>query len=636
MERRNEYTMIPRKNNWIHLLGAPGGDEQAEAAASRLLQTWTHPRQEPSNDGTHFTKFSDVSAMVENWSPDWTSLLQHFKGQHTTTRTSHNNDNDNNDNDNDHIIIIDCRDLRMLIQLVFAIDGENPVSLSVVKEVIIPTLMVHLDITNTSTHTRTHTRIHTRTHTHTRTRTHTHTRTHTRTRNDTSMDSIKSNVTAVCHTTHCDSCDWDCCAHELLTYVCSNTNVRYEVVNLLLNYSLGRPLAGGKLKEDNNKNPAFGININIDIIYSLISTAITHHSIGAVRAIIHHDPKVLEMQDASSLTPIHLVFSYGNEQGNNKNKSGMVQLLLEEGKKHGIHLATKIGHHQTQEQSLWTKLRRGELWQWHWHSMIRGQRSLLSAPLDLSLYQLHKNFKDRKRSKNYADEWKCLSLCVQAAKDSDPSFDIVKYILSWRPTLYGFLMEAVEQLDIDLCEKDHRGRTPLLNAILQKPQRYHLIEQLLKVTDNQEIELQPFDRYVDVDGQVICNRHLLHVALDAKMQMQTDLLWRIIYLNPDALQARDPVTGLFPFLQAASKSNPLNINGIYNILRQDPSVTITLAQTFFESSSSSTRHIKLDDRAGVSFQHNGIVVVVVVGLICIFLQYEYEYEYTYVYYFFQK
>ena len=521
--------------SWIYHLGPPG-DEQALSAST--------------DDGSVLTLYSEVSEMVKSWLPDWTSFVKHFTQDHNGA--------------GDATIVTTCRELRILLQLVFAMDTV-PVTLPVVEQVIFPNLLAHRD------------------------------------NNSLIMGMVQSNVCRYCDYAH----TWN--EFDLLRFICSNPNVRYEVVKFFLDSNVIE-----KLHKNSSESPKLFFD-KIDEeselerrhqLYSMMATSITHQSVEAARAIISHDPSVLEMKNASSLTPIHLVFSYENEN-KSTNKSVMLHFLLEEGKRHGIQLARKIGHEP--QESMWTKFRKGK-WK-----MIRHENILLSSPLDLSLYQLNKKFKRKKKiGKNTnADEWKCLSLCVEAVKEFDPSFDIINYIISWRPTAYGFLIEVIEQLEIDLCLKDEHGRTPLLNAILQKPQSYYMIEQLLQATDDHDIDLEAFDRYVDDSGNIIYNRHLLHQALGSKMQ--TELLWKMIHLDPDALQARDSVTGLYPFLQASSKD--YSLHAVYNILRHDPSV-VTLTQNFQSISSSSLT--KKSEAAYDTIPK--YFVAIIVGLLCIFVQ----------------
>ncbi len=548
---------------WIQLLGHSESDETHLAATRRRLEE-LHRRQHDEQSRTFsFSSYDEVAGIVESLSPDWNSFLLHFDNYHYErigqTRMS------------------GPREFCMLVEYVFAI-SINPVSKSVVQKVIVPKLIPQLLASNGS-----------------------------------NVGDLGASEFLRKHLPDYFS--------KMMTFVCSNPNARYEVVHYLLAY-FSRAIK--EMSEDSNDNFYFFNNFSRRLagvqsdgnvfndqnnLYSLMRTAIISNSIGAVRAIIGHNPKVLEMRDSSSLTPIHLIFSYRNE-GNQKIKSMMLQLLLDEGRKHQMHLAMKKGH-QTQN-TFWMKLRESV-----WNSQpLRVRSNLLSAPIDLALYQLQKKYRHKSYSKEEHDDlWRCLSLCVQAIKEIDPSFTIIRYILSWRPTLYGFLAEAIDRLDIDLCEKDHQGRTPLLNAILQEPPRYHLIEQILKVADDREINLEPFDRYVDNDGNIVNNRHLLHAALETNIQV--DLLWRVIYLNPDVLQARDPVTGLFPFLLTSSK-NKHSVNDVYKMLRLDPSV-ILLCQNY--GSKGSSQQLTSEVHAPVPVFIRKKMITVMAGLFCIFLQY---------------
>ena len=606
-----------------------------------------------------------LAEIIQQWphKPEWSSFLHHIKHncrhlilldqhhhhhQHNNNNNGHANDRGDEDN-NIHIEHVNGNargDLWWtMVNLVFTI-RDHPVPLQVVEEGIIPTINMHLHQTASLDFVST-----------------------PRSNNDRNTNiNMNPNIGTTDSRVSTSDIKKYGSMYPFLECAFSNPNVRYSVAKILLECRSASASASALQSEQ---------KININCNRKLISTAIQCNATEGVRAIIDHYPPVLLMKDALNLTPIHLVFSYQYEADHNSSstlatasKSDMLQLLFQEGRKHGMHLAHKSNKNKRQlsceqvqkscttttntntntntTKSLWAMLKNGEMasfnwqWQWRWKAFdIRGAGNITTSPLDLSLYYLHKKYKRRNKPNrtpeeyDSADDWKCLAHCVQAAQYSDPTFDIVVYILGWRPTVYGFFMEMVRRLEIDLRGEDYGGRTPLLNSILQRPQRYHLIEQLLKLTaemldrengllllghdkeeneidnDNEnggnreEAQLGAFKRYIDLDGKEVCNRHLLHVALYTKLQL--NLVWDIVDLHPEALKTRDPLTGLYPFLQAARRTRETvtgvsnyncPLDGIYHLLKEDPSVIELALEYGLAHSSSSGRDYAHDhDRA---------------------------------------
>ena len=416
-----------------------------------------------------------------------------------------------------------------------------------------------------------------------------------------------------------------------MSYICSNINVEQAVVIHMLTY---------------DEDPM--MSLSIQQMRSLIAVAISHSALGAVRAIIDLVPAVLLECDEESLTPIYLLLRTDEEEEDNDDrrqatessnytrKSDMLKIILEKGQEYNIPLLTgndlANGCYKKQAE----KINFTTLWQWfqsqllnvqiEWRKKQRRRKPacMVSSPLDMAFFHLQKQFRRNKKKldntepihqEQLEDQWKCLQLCVDYITIQEPSFDVVKYLLNWRPTLYGFFTEMMEYLDIDLLSKDERGRTPLLRALLQRPQRFYLIEELIKLVEdyvdndgeNAQELLNPIKIYIDNDGHEVKDAYLLHVALQSSLQ--TSLVCKLIDLNPDALQAVDPVSGLLPYLQCATDKSR-TLDDIYTILRVDPGAI---------ESRSVGRQVRRKTKNYMEYDFN-TVIALSIGIVCFLLQ----------------
>ncbi|GFH56572.1 predicted protein [Chaetoceros tenuissimus] len=419
-----------------------------------------------------------------------------------------------------------------------------------------------------------------------------------------------------------------------MSYICSNPNVEQAVVTHMLTF---------------DEDPM--MSLSIQQMRSLIAVAISHSALGALRAIVDLVPGVLLEYDQESLTPIYLLLRTDEEEEEDNDdmrrepeprtsygrKSDMLKIILAKGQEYNIPLITgndlANGCYKKQVE----RINFTTLWQWFQSQLLNVQMDwrkkqrrrkpacMVSSPLDMAFYHLQKQFRRNKKKMDNVepidqhqleDQWKCLKLCVEYITIQEPSFDVVKYLLNWRPTLYGFFTEMIEYLDIDLLSKDERGRTPLLRALLQRPQRFYLIEELIKLvedyvddnSDNAQELLNPIKSYIDNDGHEVNDTYLLHVALQSSLQ--TSLVCKLIDLNPDALQAVDPVSGLLPYLQCASDKSR-TLDDIYTILRVDPGA--------IESQGVAGQAARRKTKNYPEYEFNTIIAVSI-GILCFVLQ----------------
>ena len=304
--------------------------------------------------------------------------------------------------------------------------------------------------------------------------------------------------------------------------LCLNRNVRTEVVNLVLD----------QLEHNQEDHPPWSDTI--------LATAIRTYSAGVVRCIVRRYPKTLMMTNAIGLGPLHLSLSYGSDAARTKR---ILKILLLEEKRNGMCSVLKTT------------------------CDIRSGKSL-SKPIDLALFYAYKKYQPNIPTSHCKDEWDCLSLCVKAAKEKDNLFNIAHYLLSWRPTSRNFLSAVIRYFDLSLESEDNAGRTLLVASLLEYTQtRATNVRQLLHLGGDCKKRIQV---YTDLRGEIVKNRHVLNVALDSPCT-KWELLQSIIEKNVNTVNQVDPMTGLYPFMQAACNKN-LSLANVYQLVRMDPNI----------------------------------------------------------------
>eukprot|EP00979_Chaetoceros_neogracilis_P009236 scaffold2098_cov270-Chaetoceros_neogracile.AAC.16 len=305
----------------------------------------------------------------------------------------------------------------------------------------------------------------------------------------------------------------------MVQILCLNPNVRTEVVNLFLK----------QLDQSQEDHPPWSD--------AILTTAIRMYSAGAVRCIVRCYPKTLTMTNAIGLGPLHLSLSYGSDASKTKR---ILKILLLEEKRNGICSVLKATCDFENCESL-------------------------SRPIDL---YAHKKYKPNIPMAHCKDEWDCLSLCVKAVKEKDKSFNIAHFLLCWRPTSRNFFTAVIQYFDLSLESEDKDGRTLLVASLLEYTQaRATNVRQLLHLGADCKVSIGV---YTDLRGETVKNRLMLHIALDSPCT-KWELLQSIFEKNANALNQRDPMTGLYPFMQASCNKD-LSLENIYRLIRIDPNV----------------------------------------------------------------
>mmetsp|Transcript_3859 Transcript_3859/g.4461 ORF Transcript_3859/g.4461 Transcript_3859/m.4461 type:complete len:491 (+) Transcript_3859:88-1560(+) len=320
-----------------------------------------------------------------------------------------------------------------------------------------------------------------------------------------------------------------------------------------------------------------------DAALKVLSRAIKCKNIETIKSIIHMFPNDWnDWRDAMGMTPLHIVFGYDmdTETNGNTNDDRLSDVQV-------INRSTIL---KFLLSAIMPKNRyRALLAKCH-----EGQGNALSTPMDCAIYYLNIQYK-LKRQNECEDEWKCLQLCVEAAGEK---FQIIHYCITLRLlSLHGELLSDMivrlgDHANVEIT--DEYGKTPLLLAIQEH--KVHYMRQLLLLNPNSAKRRMCY--YDNNSGKWFQGRLPLHTAFNDSGH-NGRLEWEGVTLIlkascANALRVQDPVTGLYPFMQAVcgrSNDRSSSLSDVYSLLLSDPSAlqycnqstknkTSTFANTF--------------------------------------------------------
>jgi len=295
-------------------------------------------------------------------------------------------------------------------------------------------------------------------------------------------------------------------------------------------------------------------------LQDIVSTKLLHEAskfsnVNAAQSIIEYYPSALWCRDRMGLLPLHVAFSYQNTSNTSAGRrSDIIRVLIQQGQKHCNHVKGK----GILASGVFTE-----------HSSIVGSGG---TPFELSLYYLRQKYYSKEatshQDQDCQDEWECLKLCYQAAKASSKNFQLIHYIISYHVSMERMIPDIVKKFDIDLSDCiDKDGFAPLAIAI--KEQKASYIRCLLSLHNGAAIERIP---YIETNRKYKQSRSRLplHMALATGLKWTMGLK-EIIENNMCALEERDEVTGLFPFMLAA-QSKDHAMDDIFYLLKNNLNV----------------------------------------------------------------